>query len=155
MAEEYQFNQTGAQIQTILDAVGTLEEDMTTAQGNITSLQSAVNELDEVANSKASPLTYSTYIGIGSYFDTNPTSSSAGTYTFTDDGWLYIFATRGSVSGYTLNVIIDDTVRFNFPAYDAYAVVAMLIPVTSGQVLKITTDSASATWTVRELTFMK
>ena len=42
MAKEYQLSKTGAQINQILQDVGELQEDMTTAQGDITSLQTAV-----------------------------------------------------------------------------------------------------------------
>lgn len=46
---DYQLTQTGAEVQTILDAVGTLETEMDTAQGDITSLQSAVGGKASVA----------------------------------------------------------------------------------------------------------
>lgn len=161
---DYQLTQTGEEVQTALDKVVTtaLTTTATNLSGavneldsDLTSLSGTVTTLSGVANSKVSPLTYATITDLNSNFDAQPTSASQGTYTFTDDGWLYIYATRGSTNGYTLNVLIDNTVRFDFPAYDAYAVVDMLIPVVSGQVLKFTTDSASATWTLRKVQFMR
>lgn len=122
---------------------------------NKTSLVGAINEVGAVANGKVSPLTYTTDISLNGEFDERPTSASTETYTFTDNGWLYIYATRGTASGNTLQVLINGTVRFGFPAYEAYAVVDMLIPVVAGQELKFTTDSASATWTLRKVNFMQ
>lgn len=49
MAEEYQLSKTGAQINQILQDVGELQSDMDTAQGDITSLQTAVGGKASVA----------------------------------------------------------------------------------------------------------
>lgn len=163
---DYQLTQTGAEVQAILDAV----EDIQTDVGDLTeltttdktSLVDAINEvltdvgtLQTDVDAKLSPISYTTVNSLMSIFDTNPTSSSSATYTFTDDGWLYVYATRGSSSGYTLQIIFDDVARFFFPAFDAYAVVNIIIPVKSGQVLKFATDNSSATWTMREITFLQ
>lgn len=106
-------------------------------------------------NKKSNYLTYSREVILNGYFDSKPTTLSTGTYTFDDNGWLYIFATRGSTSGYTLKLNFDGIDRFNFPAYDPYAVVELMIPVTSGQTLKLLTDSQDETWIIRELRFLK
>lgn len=153
----YQLSESGATVDSLLDMIGNtpLTTTAQTLTGAVNELDSDLTSLSGVANSKVSPLTYATVTDLNSNFDAQPTSASQGTYTFTDDGWLYIYATRGNTNGYTLNVLIDNTVRFDFPAYEAYAVVDMLIPVVSGQVLKFTTDSASATWTLREVRFMR
>lgn len=108
-----------------------------------------------IIGSQMHPISYSTFDTLNGYFDALPTSSSSDTYTFAEDGWLYIYATRGSTGGYTLIVSFDGVDRFFFPAYDAYAVVAIVIPVMKGQVLRFRTDSTSGTWTLREVRFMK
>lgn len=105
--------------------------------------------------SQMRPISYSTFDILNGYFDERPTSSSSDTYTFSEDGWLYIYATRGSGNGYTLIVSFDGVDRFSFPAYDSYAVVTIVIPVMKGQVLRFRTDSTSGTWTLREVVFMK
>ena len=168
---DYTLTQSGVEVQTALDKVGTtaltttatnlsgavneLDSDISTLSGTVSTLSGDVSALDTLAKAKLSPLTYAEDTNIAGSFDEKPTSSSTGTYTFTNDGWLYIYATRGNVSGYSLTVMIDGTVRFTFPAYDAYAVVDMLIPVVKNQVLKFTTDSASQTWTLRKVQFMR
>lgn len=108
-----------------------------------------------IIGSQMHPISYSTFDTLNGYFDEHPTSSSSGAYTFPEDGWLYIYATRGSAEGYTLLVSFDGVDRFSFPAYDAYAVVAIVIPVMKGQVLRFRTDSTSRTWTLREVRFMR
>lgn len=101
------------------------------------------------------PLNYNTWNSILGNFDTNPTSSSTKTYTFPTDGWCYIFADRGTTGGNSLFVAIDSTTRFSFPAYNAYAVITFMFPVKSGQILKFITDSTTATWTLREVRFIR
>lgn len=108
-----------------------------------------------IIGSQMHPISYSTFDTLNEYFDEHPTSSSSGAYTFSEDGWLYIYATRGSAEGYTLIVSFDGVDRFFFPAYDAYAVVTIVIPVMKGQVLRLRTDSTSRTWTLREVRFMR
>lgn len=114
-----------------------------------------MNHIEEGIYNKADYLTYSREIILNGYFDEHPTEASSNTYTFDDSGFLYVFATRGSTGGYTLKINFDGVDRFNFPAYDPYAVVELMIPVTSGQTLKLSTDSNTPTWTIRELRFMK
>lgn len=65
---DYQLTQTGAEVQTILDAVGTLETEMDTAQGDITSLQSAVGGKASVAISTTVTLASASWTASGSLF---------------------------------------------------------------------------------------
>lgn len=65
---DYVLTQTGAEVQTILDAVGTLETEMDTAQGDITSLQSAVGGKASVAISTTVTLASASWTASGSLF---------------------------------------------------------------------------------------
>lgn len=100
-------------------------------------------------------LTYTTYINMLDTIPAQPTSATTASFTVPNNGWVYMYATRGSTSGYTLLLNINGVPCYNFPAYDAYAVAAIIIPVTRGQVLKFTTDSANTTWTIRQLHFSR
>lgn len=100
-------------------------------------------------------LNYTTYVSLLSTIPAQPTNATTASYTVPNNGWVYMYATRGSTAGNTLFINVNGNNYYYFPAYDAYAVVAIIIPVVKGQVLKFTTDSASATWTIRELRYMR
>lgn len=68
MAEEYQLSKTGAQINQILQDVGELQSDMDTAQGDITSLQTAVGGKASVAISTTVSLASASWTASGSLF---------------------------------------------------------------------------------------
>ena len=100
-------------------------------------------------------LTYTTYVNMLDIIPANPTSATTASYTVPNNGWVYMYATRGSTAGNSLFLSVNGVTCYTFPAYDAYAVVGIIFPVTRGQTLKFTTDSASATWTIRQLHFSR
>ena len=100
-------------------------------------------------------LTYTTYVNMLDTIPANPTSATTASYTVPNNGWVYMYATRGSTAGNSLFLSVNGVTCYTFPAYDAYAVVAIIIPVTRGQTLKFTSDSANATWTIRQLHFSR
>lgn len=100
-------------------------------------------------------LTYTTYVNMLDTIPAQPTSATTASYTVPNNGWVYMYATRGSTAGNSLFLSVNGVTCYTFPAYDAYAVVAIIIPVTRGQTLKFTTDSGNATWTIRQLHFSR
>lgn len=99
------------------------------------------------------PLFYITDSNILPNFDSQPTSASTKTFTCPDNGWIYMYADRGSTAGNTLYIHVDGVARNAFPAYNAYATASIMLPVQTGQVIKLTTDSANPTWTIRQMSF--
>ena len=65
---EYQLSKTGTQIDQLLQAVGELQTDMDTAQGDISSLQSAVGGKASVAISTTVTLASASWTASGSLF---------------------------------------------------------------------------------------
>ena len=65
---EYQLSKTGTQIDQLLQAVGELQTDMDTAQGDISSLQSAVGGKASVAISTTVSLPSASWAASGSLF---------------------------------------------------------------------------------------
>ena len=65
---DYHLTQTGAEVQAILDAVDDIQSDMDTAQGDITSLQSAVGGKASVAISTTVSLPSASWAASGSLF---------------------------------------------------------------------------------------
>ena len=91
-------------------------------------------------------------------FISNPTSASNDVYVAPENGFFYIYATRGETAGNTLFVYVLDSnnnavATFNLPAYYAYAVCCMYIPVSKGMKIKLFTDASKETWLVREQMF--
>ena len=83
----------------------------------------------------------------------NPLSGSTATYTCPADGWVFVTADRGSTSGYTLYINVNNVTVSSFPAHFAYYTGQAYLPVCKGDVIKFTTDSTSTTWTVRRQQF--
>ena len=97
-----------------------------------------------------------TYVVTG--FLEKPTSASNTVFTTPADGNFYLFATRGEVAGNTIRVFIikpngETAAQFNFPAYYAYAVIGVMIPVKRGMKIMVNTDKDTETWTIREQKF--
>ena len=65
---EYQLSKTGTQIDQLLQAVGELQTDMDTAQGDISSLQTAVGGKASVAISTTVTLASASWTASGSLF---------------------------------------------------------------------------------------
>ena len=65
---DYHLTQTGAEVQAILDAVDDIQSDMDTAQGDISSLQTAVGGKASVAISTTVSLPSASWAASGSLF---------------------------------------------------------------------------------------
>ena len=100
-------------------------------------------------------LSYTSKTDLVEYFPNHPTQSTTNSYTFAEDGWVYIYGIRGKAFGYTLKVNIDGTDYYNFPAEQNYATASLVFPVYKGQTMRIYTDSAGETWGVLRVDFIK
>lgn len=91
-------------------------------------------------------------------FPAKPTSASNTVFTTPADGIFYLFATRGESAGNTIQAYVlkptgETVARFNMPAYYAYAVCSLTIPVKRGMKIMVNTDKDTETWQIREQLF--
>ena len=94
---------------------------------------------------------YTNITNIQGSFPANPLSTSTNTYTFSTDGWVYLYA--DDTKNYSLMIYINDVARYWFPGYASIATTDVIFPVIKGEVMKIVTDATTATWTIRNLFF--
>lgn len=94
---------------------------------------------------------YTNTTNIQGSFPANPLSTSTNTYTFSTDGWVYLYA--DDTKNYSLMIYINDVAKYWFPGYASIATTDVIFPVIKGEVMKIVTDAATATWTIRDLLF--
>lgn len=116
---------------------------------------SAGAELESINKSLMPKLSYTSKTALVGYFPKHPTQSTTNSYTFTEDGFVYLYGIRGNGFGYTLKVNIDGEDWYNFPAEQNYATASLLFPVYKGQTMRIYTDSAGETWGVLTVDFIK
>jgi|GEM_PF-3053505 len=126
--------------------------DLTTLTGRVDTAESDIDSLQKEIVYKAGIPDYTDGKGIISSA-TRPTSESTISYTAPSDGQIYLFANRGTESGSSIKININDYTVFSIPAYTAYAVACHTFTVSTGDKVVITTDSSSATWTVRSCVF--
>lgn len=120
------------------------------SSGQFLKKSSSTDYATEWAEYKKSTPTYSTYTDISSSFPSSPTSASTNTYTVPNDGWVYLFADS---TGWTLYISIDGTDRFIIPAYVNPTAVTFVLPVTSGQIIRLYTNNSATSWHIRQVLF--
>ena len=118
-----------------------------------------IKEIDMIGSTNGGqslvPPTYNTWVNLlNQGIPANPLTTTTATYTAPKNGWLFVYADRGSSSGNTLQISINGTVVYSAPAYNAYAEVSLTMPIAKGQVIRFNTDSGSATWTLRTANFI-
>lgn len=81
----------------------------------------------------------------------NPTSSTTTSFTCPTYGWIQMYATKNT-SGNTLNFYLNNVVRASFPAFSS-TFGNLMWPVSVGDVIRFSTDSTGATWSISSCYF--